>query len=166
MSSLTLTSPGFDDGERMPDHYAYTAENVNPPLSVAGVPAEARSLALIVDDPDAEAATGTVFDHWVVWNIAPDRTHIPEGWAAGDDGAVEGANGLGEPGFLGFNPPDREHVYKFRLYALEATLDLPAGASKADLRAAMADHVLAETLLEGRFAPEQVPDDVDVDVEH
>lgn len=166
MSNLTLTSPAFDDGERMPDRYAYAAENLNPPLSVAGVPAEANSLALIVDDPDAEAATGKVFDHWVVWNIAPDRTRVPEGWAVEEDGALEGANGLGEPGFLGFNPPDGEHTYKFRLYALDATLDLPAGASKDELRTAMSDHLLAETLLEGRFAPDQLPDDADVDVDH
>ena len=98
-----------------------------------------------------------MFDHWVAWNIDPGTEMIPEGW--GVDGAVEGANGIGETGFLGFNPPDGEHTYKFRLYALDTELDLDSGASKADLRAAMEGHILDETLLEGTFAPDQVPDE-------
>jgi hypothetical protein len=157
MNSLSLTSPVFEDGGRVPDRYAYKAKNVNPPLRVENVPEEAESLALVVDDPDAKEATGKVFDHWVVWNIPPDVEDIGESWAVED--AEEGANGLGESGFLGFNPPDREHTYQFRLYALDTTLELEPGASKGELEAAMTGHVLAEAHLEGTFAPSQVPEE-------
>ena len=154
-STLELTSPAFDEGERMPDRHAWKAENVNPTFEVDGVPEGTETFALVIDDPDAEEATGKVFDHWVIWNIDGDVREIPPGF---DDG-VEGENGLGETGFLGFAPPDAEHTYQIRLYALDAELDLPAGSTKAELQEAMADHVLAETLLQGRFAPEQTPDD-------
>lgn len=155
MNDLTLTSSVFDDGERIPDKYAYFAENVNPPFRIRNVPDGAASLALVIDDPDAKEATGKVFDHWVAWNIDPTVAEIPEGW---DVDAVEGENGIGATGFLGFNPPDGEHIYKVRLYALDRELALESGSSKGDLQAAMEGHVIDEALLEGRFAPEQVPE--------
>jgi Raf kinase inhibitor-like YbhB/YbcL family protein len=150
MSDLTLSSPAFADGERIPERYGYTNDNVNPPLRVEGVPSEAASLALVVDDPDAREPAGKVWDHWVVWNLDPGTTEIPEGWG-GD--AVEGRNDYGERGYGGPNPPDREHTYRFILYALDATLDLDAGATKDDLEAAMEGHVLAEAELTGTYAP-------------
>lgn len=119
MNTLQLTSPVFADGDSIPDKYGYTAENVNPPLEIEGVPDEADSLALVVDDPDA----------------------------------VEGKNDYGEHGYGGPNPPDRKHTYRFKLYALDGTRDFDTGATKEHLEAAMEENILAETKLEGTFAP-------------
>jgi hypothetical protein len=148
---MRLSSPAFEDGGPIPDRYGYTASNVNPPLTVEGVPEAAVSLALIVDDPDAMEPAGKVWDHWVVWNVPPDVEEIPEGWSVA--GATEGRNDYGESGYGGPNPPDREHTYRFRLYALDEPLSLSASATKADLRAAMEGHVLAEAELTGTYAP-------------
>ena len=149
--TLTLSSPAFADGDRIPDRYGYTAANVNPPLDITAVPEAAVSLALIVDDPDAVEPAGTVWDHWLVWQIAPDRERIPEDWDVGS--AVEGINDYGETGYGGPNPPDREHTYRFRLFALDSALELEAGADKAALEAAMDGHVLAEARLTGTYSP-------------
>lgn len=148
---LEVTSQAFANGERIPEKYGYTAANVNPPLSIAGQPAGTESLALVVDDPDAMEPAGKIWDHWVVWNIDPDRETIPEEW--GGAGATEGRNDFGERGYGGPNPPDREHTYRFGVYALDTTLELPAGAKKADLESAMKGHVLEKAQLEGTFAP-------------
>lgn len=151
MATLQLTSPAFEDGEPIPHRYGYTEENVNPPLEVDGVPDEAESLALVVDDPDAMGPAGKVWDHWLVWNLDPDTESIPEDWDA--TGAVEGENSYGGRDYGGPNPPDREHTYRFRLYALDSSLDLAAGATKDELEATMDGRVLAETLLEGTYVP-------------
>ncbi|SEP23819.1 hypothetical protein SAMN04487948_12521 [Halogranum amylolyticum] len=151
MASLQLTSSAFASGERIPDEYGYRTRNVNPPLSVSGVPDGTASLALVVDDPDAVEPAGKVWDHWIVWNVGPETTDIPEDWTPTE--AVEGENSYGERGYGGPNPPDREHTYRFRLYALDADLDLAAGATKADLERAIEGHVVEETVLEGTYAP-------------
>lgn len=78
IGAITLTSPAFDDGERIPEKYGYVEDNVNPPLEIDHVPEAARSLALVVDDPDAFEPAGKVWGHWVVWNIPPDTSTIPE----------------------------------------------------------------------------------------
>jgi Raf kinase inhibitor-like YbhB/YbcL family protein len=149
MGGLSLSSSAFDDGEQIPDRYGYTAENVNPPLRVAGVPDGAASLALVMDDPDAVEPAGKVWDHWVVWNIPVTRTEIPENWTP--DEAAEGTNDYGEVGYGGPNPPDREHRYRFKLFALDTTLDLPAETDADALGDAMAGHVLAQTQLDGTY---------------
>lgn len=151
MTSLQLTSSAFDHGDSIPDQYGYSARNVNPPLSVSGVPDDAETLALVVDDPDAVEPAGKVWDHWVVWNVDPETHEIPEDWTP--TAAKEGQNSYGERGYGGPNPPDREHTYRFTLYALDTSLDLESGATKADLERAMEGHVLAETVLEGTYAP-------------
>ncbi|WP_424019509.1 YbhB/YbcL family Raf kinase inhibitor-like protein [Halorientalis pallida] len=151
MSDLRLESPAFEDGERIPEKYGYTEDDVNPPLHVENVPDGAVSLVLIVDDPDAMEPAGKIWDHWLVWDIDPDIGEIPEDWAADD--ATEGQNDYGEHGYGGPNPPDREHTYRFRLYALDATLDLPASTGKGDLEDEMMGQVLANARLEGTYAP-------------
>lgn len=151
MTSLRLRSPTFDDGDPIPDRYGYTAENVNPPLEIEGVPEGTQTLALVMDDPDAVEPAGKVWDHWVVWNVDPGTSRIPEDWDA--PGAIEGRNDYGERGYGGPNPPDREHTYRFTLYALDAELELEAGASAAELEAAMEGSVVAETRLDGTFTP-------------
>lgn len=151
MTALQLTSPAFADGEPIPDTYGYTAENVNPPLAIDGVPEETTSLALVMDDPDAVEPAGKVWDHWVVWNIDPATSTIPEDWDVA--GAVEGRNDYGERGYGGPNPPDRRHTYRFRLFALDRHLDLGTDATTDDLESAMAGAVVAETQLDGTYAP-------------
>ena len=153
MTELRLTSSAFTAGEAIPERFGYRRENVNPPLTIDGVPDETAVLALIVDDPDAVELAGKVWDHWVVWNISPDSTSIPEDWDVAGGGAVEGRTDYGERGYGGPNPPDREHTYRFRLYALDGRVDLDAGATSDDLRAAMDGHVLDEAELTGTYAP-------------
>lgn len=152
MASFRLSSPEFDDGDPLPERTGYTRQNVNPPLTVEGVPDGARSLALIMDDPDAMEPAGKIWDHWLVWDIPADQGNIPENWSV--DPAVEGINDYGEEGYGGPNPPDREHTYRFQLYALDARLDLPAGADRETLEEALEGHVLDDTLLEGTYAPD------------
>ncbi|WP_423751044.1 YbhB/YbcL family Raf kinase inhibitor-like protein [Salinirarus marinus] len=153
MAALQLSSPAFDDGNPIPREYGYTEENVNPPFDISGVPAGTESLVLVMDDPDAVEPAGKIWDHWLVWNVDPTRKRIPEGWNTGTASATEGENDYGEPGYGGPNPPDGEHTYRFRLYALDTELDVPAGADKDRLELAMEDHVLDEATLEGTYAP-------------
>lgn len=151
MAALQLTSPAFADGDSIPDKYGYTEQNVNPPLEIDGVPSEAESLALVIDDPDAVEPAGKVWDHWVVWNIDPATSTIPEDWDA--SGVVQGRNDYGEREYGGPNPPDREHTYRFKLYALDEELDLDAGATKDQLETAIEGKIVAETQFEGTYAP-------------
>ncbi|AGN02414.1 Raf kinase inhibitor-like protein, YbhB/YbcL family [Salinarchaeum sp. Harcht-Bsk1] len=146
---LSLTSPAFEDGGEIPAKYGLDGENVNPPLEIENVPNDAGSLALVVDDPDAVEPTGQVWLHWIVWNVAPERRAIPEDWTPED--AEEGRNDSGEIGYSGPSPPDRAHRYRFKLFALDATLDLPVATDATALGEAMAGHVLAQTQLDGTF---------------
>jgi len=148
---LTLTSQAFDDGDPIPERYSRDGADVNPPLSIAGVPEDAVSLALVVDDPDARDPAGKVWVHWLVWNLAPDRDSIPEHWDAEE--AAEGTNDFGEVGYGGPSPPDGEHTYRFKLYALDEELGVTQGATKGELGAAMEGSVLAQTQLTGTHAP-------------
>lgn len=149
MTDFTLTSNAFDDGERIPEQYGHDAENINPPLEIDGVPDEAESLALIVDDPDAVEPAGKVWDHWIVWNIPPETTTIPEDWDPDD--AMEGTNDFGDVGYGGPSPPDREHTYRFKLYALDTTLDLDSDTGADDLESALDGRVVAQALFQGTY---------------
>ncbi|WP_394740387.1 YbhB/YbcL family Raf kinase inhibitor-like protein [Natronococcus roseus] len=149
MATLTLTSPAFDDGERIPERYGYDEANINPPLEIEGVPDEAESLALIVDDPDAVEPAGAIRDHWIVWNVPLEIETIPEDWDADD--AAEGTNDFGDVGYGGPSPLDREHTYRFAVFALDTTLELGPETDADGLRSAMSGHVLAQGQLEGRY---------------
>jgi Raf kinase inhibitor-like YbhB/YbcL family protein len=151
VADLTLASPAFDDGEPIPDEYGYRERNVNPPLAISNVPEAADSLALILDDPDAMDPAGKVWDHWIVWNLDPDIGEIPEDWSP--PAGSEGRNDDGETGYGGPNPPDREHSYRFLLYALDTTLDLSPNATKADLYDAAEGHVVGKAELHGTYRP-------------
>lgn len=148
MGDLELTSPAFDDGEPIPDKYGKAYENVNPPLEISGVPGDAETLALVMDDPDAPGGT---FDHWLAWNIPAGIGAISEGWEPPAD-VVQGKNDFGNRGYGGPKPPSK-HTYRFKLYALDTDLDLPQSADKQRLGTAMDGHVLAQTQLTGTFAP-------------
>ena len=149
--ALTLSSPAFEDGTPIPERYGSRAANVNPPLEIAGVPDDTVSLALLVDDSDAVEPAGRVWDHWLVWNTDPAHREIPENWDPPT--ARVGTTDDGEVGYSGPNPPDREHTYRFRLYPLEADLDLESGATKEELDSAMEGHVLEDARLEGTYTP-------------
>lgn len=151
MSELKLKSPEFKDGERIPRKYGYEENDINPPLEISGVPGEAESLALVMDDPDAIEPAGKVWDHWVIWNIEPNTSQIGEDETP--PGAVEGKNDYGGQGYGGPNPPDKEHTYKFKLYALDTTIDLPRNSKKDELEEKMEGHILDKTLLEGTYTP-------------
>ncbi|MDY6770744.1 MAG: YbhB/YbcL family Raf kinase inhibitor-like protein [Candidatus Nanohaloarchaea archaeon] len=148
---MELTSPAFDDGERIPRKYGYTEQNINPPLAISGVPDDAAALVLLVDDPDAREPAGKIWDHWVLYNIPIGTTRIDEG--SFPEGAEQGQNDYGELGYGGPNPPDSEHTYRFRLYAVDQELGLGPGATKDEVKKAMDGHVVAEAGLDGTYAP-------------
>ena len=148
---MKLTSSAFNNGETIPQKYGRDFENINPPLSIAEVPAEAKSLVLFLEDPDLpKSAPVEVWDHWIVFNMPTSLTEIQEAWS------VEGVRGKGTRGELSYGgprPPDREHRYFFTIYALDKILDLAEGASKQEIIEAMSEHVLDQAELMGLFAP-------------
>lgn len=143
--AMKIESAAFGQGEHIPVKYTCIGSNVSPPLTFKNVPANAKSLALIVDDPDAPKGT---FDHWIVWNIAPHESGLPE------DAKVShaGKNSYQELHYRGPCPPSgKAHRYFFKLYALDIVLDLPSGVYKDRVEEAMKDHILAEATLIGLF---------------
>jgi Raf kinase inhibitor-like YbhB/YbcL family protein len=147
---MKLTSSVFDDGGSIPEKYGYEEENVSPPLRVEDAPDNAESFALVMDDPDAKPIAGKIWTHWVVWNLPAETTDIPEGDLPDD--AVEGKTDYGEEAYGGPNPPGEEHTYRFKLYALDASLDLEAGSTEDDLEDAMDGHIVDETQLTGTYS--------------
>ena len=146
MSALQISSPAFGHNGTIPAVYSCDGKDVNPPLTITGVPAEARSLALIMDDPDAPVGTWV---HWVVWNIAPQTTEIGENSLPA--GAREGKNSWGREEYGGPCPPSGSHRYFFKLYALDAAPSLGPAATKADLERAMQGHIVARGELIGLY---------------
>ena len=148
---MRITSPAFEENGLLPATYTCDGVGVNPPLAFADVPAEAKSLALIMDDPDVprDRHPEGLFVHWTMWNIEPATVGIEENSVP--SGAIEGKNGRGTTGFIGACPPDREHRYFFKLYALDTRLDLPATAGKDELEKAMNGHILASATLMVRY---------------
>ena len=157
LNGLELTSPQFEDGEQLPDSTGYVNENANPELEVSGVPDDAESLVLVMDDPDAAAVVGHTFNHLLVWDIDPDIGTIPEGWDGEADGAVEGFNDFVEKGYSGPSPPEGSHSYRFKLLALDSKLEMPPETRKARLGSAivMQAEILASTQLVGTYDASQ-----------
>ncbi len=150
--SITLTSAAFAEGGKIPSRYTCDGADVSPPLSWSGVPAEARSLALICEDPDAPSGT---WSHWAIYNLPPTLTGLPEGvprTAATTDNARQGSNDFKRLGYGGpCPPPGKPHRYFFILYALDVPLALEAGKTRADLLRAMEGHIVAEGRLMGTY---------------
>lgn len=146
--ALTLTSEAFNHAELIPSKYTCDGEDIAPPLAWNGVPANTKSLVLIVDDPDAPNG---VWDHWLLFNIPPSAQSLVEGAYPLPPGAEEGANSWGRRGYGGPCPPDKMHRYLFKLYALDTPLDLLNGAKKSQIEAAMKNHILAQTELLGKY---------------
>lgn len=145
-NGLTLTSPAFADGKSIPSAYSCDGADELPLLQIENIPREAKSLALIIDDPDAPMGT---FVHLVLFNIPPakkitidDATKLP---------GTLGKNSWGKKNYGGPCPPSGTHRYFFTLYALNAILTLDTGASADDLKQAMKNHILEKTVLMGTY---------------
>ncbi len=153
--SLTLSSASFSDKGSMPARHTCDGQDLSPPMAWSGLPPGTRSLALIVDDPDAPdpAAPKMTWVHWVLYDIPPDATGLPEGVADHDlpVGTRQGSNDWKRPGYGGPCPPVGEHRYFHKLYALDAVLPDLHQPTKAALERAMHGHVLAHAELVGRY---------------
>jgi len=169
-----ISTAAFAPDGPIPEKYTCFGDNISPQLEWSGAPAEAKSLLLLVYDPDAGAESGAStsqgFAHWIVYNIPSASIGYPENVPAGDmaDGAIQGRNDFGQfvsegdafPGgalikVVGYDGPcpGEEHHYRFAIYALDALLDLPPAATMTEVLAAMEGHVIAQAEMAGVFAP-------------
>ena len=146
---MKLTSTAFIEGGKIPSKYTCEGENTNPELHISGVPSDAKTLVLIMDDPDVPEfiRKDRMYDHWVVFNIPPSTIHISE---RSQPQGIPGKNTSGGLNYTGPCPPDREHRYFFKLYALDCELTLSKGVSKHDVENAIKGHILAQAQLMGR----------------
>ncbi|OGI25791.1 MAG: hypothetical protein A3J76_01040 [Candidatus Moranbacteria bacterium RBG_13_45_13] len=144
---MKITSPNFENNADIPPKYTCDGKNINPELEISEVPAEAKSLAMIMDDPDAPAAGG--FVHWVIFNIDPALQDIKEN--SSPENSAEGTNSAGRTGYTGPCPPTGTHRYFFKLYALDAEISLDSSARREDVEKAMAGHILGQTKLIGLY---------------
>jgi Raf kinase inhibitor-like YbhB/YbcL family protein len=154
--SLHLVSSAFDHNGAIPVRFTCDGENVSPPLAWSGIPPATKSLALIVDDPDAPdpKAPRTVWAHWVLYNLPPTSAGLPEGVVPRDlpPGTLQGLNDWKQAGFGGACPPTGRHRYFHKLYALDAVLPDLGMPTKAKLEKAMQGHILGEAQLVGTYA--------------
>ena len=144
---MKITSQAFTDGGKIPDKYTLYGENVIPPLHLEEVPEKARSLALVVEDPDAPKGT---FNHWILFNMDPRTRDIKENCVPVM--ATQGRNDFGEVEYDGPKPPSGEHRYFFKAYALDAMLPLTRGTRRQDLEREMKEHVLDTATLMAKYA--------------
>lgn len=144
---MLLTSTAFQSNTTLPVDYTCKGKGINPPLSIADIPAEAQSLALIMHDPDA--VSGQDFLHWAIWNITPDTTEINEGILP--SGVHQGTNDYPTVAYGPACPPAGTgvHHYIFDLYALDSHVLLPNGANRESLQTAIQDHIVATAQLVG-----------------
>jgi Raf kinase inhibitor-like YbhB/YbcL family protein len=147
MKDFEIRSSAFKPNEIVPKPYTCDGLNISPPLTWSGVPAGTESFALIVDDPDAPMR---VWDHWVLYNIPANVTAIDEG-GANVAQVGQGLNSSNKTGYYGLCPPDKEHRYFFKLYALDAMFKHLNNPTKQELLEAMHGHVLGEAVLMGRY---------------
>ena len=143
---MRIQSPEFASGEAIPEKYTCDGEDISPPLEISGVPKNAKSLALIVDDPDAPHGTWT---HWVVWDIEPDTDEIGEGELP--YGAKEGITSARTKGYHGPCPPNGTHRYFFKLFALDSNIELSEKDGKDALLKASAGHITETAELMGIY---------------
>lgn len=143
---MKISSPAFGPGAFIPVEFTCDGANISPPLTIGDVPKHTKSLALIMDDPDAPMG---LWVHWLVWNIPPDTAHIEKGlrvpWP-------QGVTSSRKPFYGGPCPPPGTHRYYFHLYALDTMLELRPSAQKHDLEKAMEGHILAQAQAMGRYS--------------
>lgn len=142
---MNLTSNAFGNNESIPSEYTCDGADVSPQLTILDVPETTKSLALIMDDPDAPMGT---FVHWIVWNISPDKTTIAKGEKLE---APQGRTSFGKTAYGGPCPPGETHRYFFKLYALDTMLELDHGSPKRALEKAMEGHVIEQVTLVGKY---------------
>jgi Raf kinase inhibitor-like YbhB/YbcL family protein len=147
---MKLSSSAFEESGKIPSKYTCDGDNINPPLKISDVPSTTKSLALIMEDPDVpkDLRPDGMWDHWVVFNIPPGTPEIPEGQ---EPPGTHGVGTSGNQNYFGPCPPDREHRYFFKLFALDSELDLQKKATKPELEKAMEGHILEKAELMGRY---------------
>jgi len=150
---LAIHSPAFEPGGAIPTRYTCEGDDTSPELRFSGVPTDAKSLALIVQDPDAPdpRAPKMTYVHWVLYDLPPDSSGLPEGARALPPGAREGTNDWKRTGYGGPCPPIGRHRYYFRLFALDAALGDLGKPTRARLEQAMQGHVLETAELMGTY---------------
>lgn len=146
--ALTIKSKAFENGSQIPQVYTCDGRDISPELSWDGAPEKTASFVLIMDDPDAPMGT---WDHWILFNIPPETKMLEENIQSLPAGTVSGNNSWKRTGYGGPCPPDKEHRYFFKLFALDCTLDLKEGATKAEVEKAMEGHILEKAQLMGRY---------------
>lgn len=146
---IDVNSPSFEEKGEIPVKYTCSGQGINPEINIGNLPEETKSIALIVDDPDAP---GGKFTHWIAWNISPDTQRINENSVPSE--AVEGLNGFGKTGYGAPCPPKGHgtHRYRFKVYALDKEIELSSKSKQSDLEKAMKNHVLAEGKLTGKYS--------------
>lgn len=143
---MKLTSSAFQNNSQLPAKYTCDGEGINPPLQIAEVPQNTKSLALICDDPDAPSGT---FTHWLIWNINPQERIILE--RSVPQGSIQGLTSTGKPGFISPCPPSGTHRYIFKIYALDCELDLPYNSNKTQLEQSIQNHIIDKAELIGLY---------------
>ena len=143
---MKLQSSAFEPNQQIPSKYTCDGENVHPPLQISDVPESAKSLALIMDDPDAPMGTWV---HWTMWKIDPATSEIREDSVP--EGVMQGVTSFGKPGYGGPCPPSGTHRYFFKLYALDSMVNLAPDAEKSVLESTMEGHILDQTELLGLY---------------
>lgn len=144
---MKIESSAFKQNQNIPSVYTCDDKDISPPLKISEVPDGAKSLVLIMDDPDAPSGTWV---HWVVWNINPSINEILEGSIP--EGGVESVTSFGKSGYGGPCPPSGTHHYFFKLYALDQMLELDSSSKKEDLEKAMEGHIIDQTELIGLYS--------------
>jgi len=145
-AKMKITSSAFQEGATIPSKFTCDGADASPPLQIADIPSGVKSLALIVDDPDAP---GGLFTHWMVWNLSPQTSTVAEGSVPK---GMQGTNDFGKSGYGGPCPPSGTHRYYLKIFALDRELNLSSGAKRAQLDAAMKGHIVAQGELMGRYA--------------
>jgi len=149
---MKLTSPAFENNGKIPSKYTCDGVGISPPLKISDVPANAKTLVLLMEDPDIPEVVKQrfriqIWDHWILFNLPATTKEIPEGKSVG----TKGKGTYPHLNYGGPCPPDKEHRYFFKLYALDAKLDLLEGATKVQVEKAMHSHILARIELIGRY---------------
>src|SRR2546430_162889 len=151
-AEIKLTSSAFSEGQPIPRAYTCDGVNISPPLEWSGVPKTARTIAIVCDDPDAPGGTWV---HWVLYNLPAENIGLVENLPATENvkaGGFQGQNDFGKSGYGGPCPPSGTHRYYFKIFAFDRELDLPSGAKRGQLDAAMKGHVVAQGELMGRYS--------------
>lgn len=146
MNTFSIESPAFKNNTSIPKQYTCDGKDMNPPLAIRNIPSGTKSLALIVDDPDAPSG---MWVHWVVWNIDPGTTQIDENSVPA--GAAQGRNDFKKTSYGGPCPPSGTHRYFFKLYALDTKLNLGNNSTKQDVEKAMKGHIIGDAQTMGLY---------------